>query len=397
MPTYRPTTLKLASRHCPRALDYYEEGRPHDRSQYAVGIAAHAVLEALGRAGGEHAQAVADGVLYALTTAGRTFDNHAEPPLPLDEAIEGRDLALRYAAGHTFDPQARYELGVGFDRDWRPVGYSSGEARSGEARFRLIFDVLEVATEEDEEQAGEGVVVLDYKTAWSTSAAELDTMQMRAQAVCAMLLPSERENAFVRQEVVNLRTEQTFSRTIWSDAEGLALLDRWRRDLDLAMNALDEMPRPRPARPGAGCLGCPWVSSCEPAREYLEQVRLPDSPEALARAYATAEAMRDEFREAAQAALDELGAVEVDGARVGTVGLPRREPKEDAALLLLERWQQAGGEVRGLLKAMAPGKAALDAAARALYPKDKTAREALIEELTVPVTVKRFGIHREET
>lgn len=41
MRCYRPTTLKLASAHCPRAVDFYEQNAPAFRDHFAVGIAAH--------------------------------------------------------------------------------------------------------------------------------------------------------------------------------------------------------------------------------------------------------------------------------------------------------------------------------------------------------------------
>ena len=48
MGCYRPTTLKLASAHCPRAVDFYEQNAPAFRDHFAVGIAAHDVLAKIG-------------------------------------------------------------------------------------------------------------------------------------------------------------------------------------------------------------------------------------------------------------------------------------------------------------------------------------------------------------
>ena len=48
MGCYRPTTLKLASSHCPRAVDFYEQNAPAFRDHFAVGIAAHDVLAKIG-------------------------------------------------------------------------------------------------------------------------------------------------------------------------------------------------------------------------------------------------------------------------------------------------------------------------------------------------------------
>jgi hypothetical protein len=104
--TYRPTSLRLASRHCPSAVVFYEQDRAYFRDHFAVGIAAHAVLEALGHARRqiheqsqpwEQIEVIADRVAKQLMTTGRTFDGRSEPPLSPDAVVEGRDLALRWA------------------------------------------------------------------------------------------------------------------------------------------------------------------------------------------------------------------------------------------------------------------------------------------------------------
>lgn len=411
---YRPTTLRLASRHCPRAVDFYDEGRPYFREHYAAGIAAHAVLEALGRAAvqerpASEQEAVVAAVCHQLTTQGRVFDGQPEPPLPQDAVMEGRDLALAWAAEHPLSATAHYELGAGFATrpTWRHVGYGSPEAR-----FRLILDVLDVVEEVDEETSCWGLLVRDYKSAWSTDAAELDTIQMRAQACAAWAMGTGIGNPlrlsaevpalhFVRQEIVNLRTGQIFSRTLWMHAggEGQELLAAWRRDLEQTMDTLDAMGRPRPARPGAGCMGCPWVIPCEPAQAFAEQaLGGAEDERAVAQAFAVADAIRSALFDLAKAATEEA-AVDIGGAVVGSVGLAGREPAPEAALLLLERWQAGGGDARGLMKAIGHrlGLKAIEAAARALYSarEDAPQRDAIVESLTRPVVRPRFGVHRE--
>lgn len=479
MTVYRPTALRMASRHCPRALDYYEQNRSYFRDHYAVGIAAHAVLEALGHhraklpllAGTEMRPEVqrdiAEQVVRKLITTGRAFDGKPEPPLSPDAAFEGRDLALRWALANPLSPTASYELGAGFDRDWQPVGYDDPSAR-----FRLIFDVLDTIEESDEESGSTGLLVRDYKTAWSTGQEELDSLQMKAQAVCAVALNcrslTEMDYSFVKQEVVNLRTMQSFNRTIWIDGmghstevDGVSLLAGWQRDLTMAMDALDEMrldtwrcadcdntgdrfyydtnpdglpplatingephrclmgavhtgepgtercqkchgrnvttgPSARLARPGMGCAGCPWVSSCQAAREFLDETKTPMHPEALSRLLAAAKASAEAIEEIARRVLDDHGHVDVDGFRVGTVATPRREPTDEAGIKLLERWQQQGGDVRGLMKALKPGVTAIEGAAKTLFPgkEQKLVREDLVASLTKTKMSARFGVHK---
>ena len=55
----------------------------------------------------------------------------------------------------------------------------------------------------------------------------------------------------------------------WLESGGREQLEEWRRDITNYMQALDEMIGPdgqRPARPGAGCLSCPWSRSVMPVR-----------------------------------------------------------------------------------------------------------------------------------
>ena len=105
MRCYRPTTLKLASAHCPRALDFYEENAPVFRDHFAVGIAAHDVLAkigelalSLGRAPlPEEMTNEGAGIARGLIEQGRVFEGSREPPMSAEDAFAGRDLALAYA------------------------------------------------------------------------------------------------------------------------------------------------------------------------------------------------------------------------------------------------------------------------------------------------------------
>ena len=71
----------------------------------------------------EDYDAVSDSVVEQLVTTGRTFDGLPEPPLSVDAAIDGRQLALDWIALNPLDPdpEAHYELGIAVDRDWQLV------------------------------------------------------------------------------------------------------------------------------------------------------------------------------------------------------------------------------------------------------------------------------------
>src|SRR3990167_5616458 len=89
--TQRPTTLKLLARHCPMAVEHYENGIPYDRRIFAVGTAAHDCLQAMAVGGPGATPATVE----ALLVIGRAGVD-AEPPLPPNAVFAGRDLALAW-------------------------------------------------------------------------------------------------------------------------------------------------------------------------------------------------------------------------------------------------------------------------------------------------------------
>ncbi len=340
MGTYRPTTLKLASKHCPRAMNFYADGAETDRRIFGVGIAVHAVIQSWIQATNDCDRELDDVELTLVSLEsckrmireGRKFEGAQEPPLPADDVWAGRDLAHAYVERHPILPSillSSAELGMAVDENWKPTRYSP------EARLRLIADYVTVTEEVGEDgDGGRVLVVRDYKSAWSTDETELDTVQMKAQAVLAwihhgedgepqMLTEEDIRTApyhvkpvidCLRQEVVNLRTGATFKRDLWIHDDGLDILDRWTEELDVTMRALDdgreeilpterlkemmtmrrddgsflyqigsrpglpatfdglEIPTGRYAvAPGGGCIGCPYVAHCQPGMEWREK------------------------------------------------------------------------------------------------------------------------------
>src|SRR5436190_15377102 len=260
---YRPTWLNAASRHCARAVDFHEQGGPYDRSVYQAGTAAHAVLQAIGeatRANGElsydHMQAVADATAGALIEFGRVEEGVQEPPLSPDSVYEGRTLALNFALDNPLSPTAEFEVGLAVDADWNPVAFDAPEAR-----LRCILDLRDRSTASDEESAYDVLTVEDYKSAWPTDESELETVQRKAQGLVA-LAHAETQPDVLRLRVHNLRTGKTFTRDLFlAYDETQAELAQWRRDVGGLMDRLDKMAARgmRPASPGAGCMGCPFL------------------------------------------------------------------------------------------------------------------------------------------
>jgi hypothetical protein len=388
--TARPTTLRLLVERCPAAVQHYEDGAPVDASVFALGTAAHDVLHTIALYGLD--QKAIDATVAILLAEGRSGVD-AGPPLPPDPVFAGRDLAVAYAEANPIPPGFP-ELGLAFGADWSPMDY---EARG--SRFRIRLDLAFVTESDDEDAPGTGIVVRDYKTAWTADEALLDSIQLRGQAVAVAenwrsVGLTERPD-FVRREVVNLRTHRVYGATNWLDDGSIAA---WKRDLDQLIDAHEH--RPRKARPGIHCVGCDYATIC-PAAAALAKSRPVDRAE-LGAAYAAALARARSLESAARAAAAESPLETADG-RVGFLPTPKRAARSDAWRSLWERWtngqtidEHAAALARGFLARLDLGVAQVEAAARGILPskRDRDARNELIDAATTTRTARRFAVER---
>lgn len=398
---YRSTGLSVLSRHCPFALDQWERGVPYDRAVFEVGIAAHAVLQAAWQSAQEirrtpnadEIDAIAAATYSGLVAGPRMFDGKPEPPLDPDRAREGRELALDWILGQEPpSPGAEIEVGLALDRAGNPVQYHDPAAY-----YTAILDQVRLEDRRDEETSARVLTIRDYKTSWRADDDELNTIQRRGQAVVAW--PHYGEGVdILRLEVVNLRTRRIHAIEFYAE-DGLdEQIADWKRDLWQTLSALDEQADRgrRPARPGAGCVGCPFVLACDFAADYMERGAIPGTARERAIAYAVASATTDALADAVRLDCGE-GAVEVPGGVVGFVGRERRQSREDAHVTLSESWPGADTQaVRGLLKSLGLSVKSVELAAKALYPtrQQKADRDALIRECLTTITVPVFGVHR---
>ena len=411
---WRSSTLAYRERHCPAALDHHEAGTPRDREVFQVGIAAHAILDVLCRrqvelgrgVEGDEAAALAQAAAEVLVREGREFDGTPEPPMSPAASAEGRELAVRAWYVYPTQLEDRSEHGLAVDVDWRPVDYSSPRAW-----WKAAMDIVGPCvgdTRDDEDDGGIGVCVTDYKSAWPTDETELETIQIRGQALVAVA-HAERllgfSPAFVRRRVINLRTLASFEADLVLDEDGEQTLSTWRQDVRLLVAAAESrVGGKRPARPGAHCLGCPFLGRCEDARAHLRGDVLDGDPETIATRYAVVDAMRDMLRDAC-VALTAEGPVVLDDGVVGHVGRPRRVLVPTAAADLCRAWwkgDEPDPRAVGLVTALEPSVTAAGKVAAALYPRDrskgaKADRDALIDSLTISRIVARFGIHPTST
>ena len=418
---YSPSSLRVFESNCPAALDMYEAGEPIDRDGFATGTVAHACLEEISKAthaGGfelheNQVKATADRVMRHLLTEGREFHGHREPPPPPGAAIEGRDLAIEWAKWHPFQPGSFAELEGAFDSAWQPVDW-----RDPSARFRLVLDHADTVDATDEEGgSGNLLVIRDYKSAWGAGEKSLDTLQMRAQVVAAMLIVEHKaggseavEYAGIRVEIGNLRTRKIHGRDLypWTNEEHRALIIGWRDDLSAVMDAADRNAGDRPFRPGAGCLGCAYVSRCSAAQAFASATGEPMTAEEIARQFMVAQAQRDALFPRVKAVADK-GSIPCDGKLVGYVGVTGREPIPEAGALLLDAWLTFGGmdpsadevsvgAVHGLLRVLGIGISQAEKVAAAIHkpgsePDWKDARQNLVAAVSTPAVRPSFGVH----
>ena len=412
---YRPTLLKLAARHCPGAINHYVEGRDYDRRIFQTGTAAHLMIQRCAEAtakaghmlGREEVEAVSLQVGKRLISHGRKFDGVPERGFSPDAVWAGRELALRYleecpipASTEDADLEdLQAEIGLAVDEDWLPHPYST------EARLRLVIDQEALRVEVDEESATRILHVTDYKSAWHTNADELDTVQMRAQAVVALIHYRRKfpdvDIDVVRQEVINLRTRKSCTRDMWLADDGMDTLERWRDEIGATMDALDESRGEDgrlPFVPGPGCIDCLWVSSCEAAREMADGNPAADivDAETLARRFAVLDALRAETIKRLKQQLGEIGHLEVDGKSIGFVEGVERKPIDEPALAVWAEWSKRVEDLEGFLTHLPLGVTQLVAAAKALHPAkdERDEREALVDLWTIETPKVTFGIHK---
>lgn len=402
MKTYSSTTLNLFIKNCPAALGMDQDGVKVDREPFQAGIAAHAVLQVVGEKGAKtrkDQEAVAKAVTEELITHGRAYNNIPEPPMSPEDAIEGRDLALAYLANNELPEGESFEVGLGMTADGEPCGYDDDECR-----YRAVIDQVWVDNVEDEEYAATVVNVLDFKSAWPTGPADLETLQRKGQAVLAWLHHPEADA--VRRHVVNLRTGGHWSESEYLDDDGVEILKQWRSDILLACLAADETRTPRP---GAGCTDCRYILQCQDAIETAVAIHADDNEAALS--YAVDKAMVAEAGKLLRAETKESN-IAIQGGFVGYKTKEQKKLTADAIDRLIEHWSPAASdalseplqgtagmsvsEVKGLLLALNLGKTNIEKAARKLYPgRDNTEdRNALLDACLETKTVAEFNVYR---
>lgn len=419
MARFRSTKLSLFLNRCPHAVSLYERGEQWDRTVFGVGVAAHDILQALGEFPHDDREAVARSVTTRLIREGRV-GHDAEGPLPADAVFAGRDIVLDWInwGGDPRPVPGLFEPGFGFLLpSWRPTSYDGAD-------FGIHPDAVYPIRTED----GRGLVVRDYKTAWSAGADTLSSLQLRAQAV-AVWKAAEATNPrdwpgvtmperwffpdFIRREVVSLQLRDSWHEDTWLDAEGVYQLNRWATDIETVVEALDVWRDQRPPRVGRHCLTCPFQHACDAWNKVSPIGRaadLKDVADVLVDDFILSTANTNRLESLVREVTDdgpverlagELGGIDTV---VGTVGVTRTKVDTDAAAVaIVDTWFErveldagARSAVVGMLKAMQPGVTQLKALAKVAWPRSvddfKSKRARFVDAVTSEKIERRFGI-----
>lgn len=262
-----------------------------------------------------------------------------------------------------------------------------------------------------EDDAGGPILdIADYKSSWVAKEGETSTLQRKIQGVLAWIAWGEGHDA-LRLRVVNFRLAREYESIVYpNEPEGARVLERWKRDIESEIRAREAQQLPdgtRPAIPGIGCMGCPYLRQCGAAKEFLEPVHASADPEVLGRQYAVALALVEALEAPLRIAATEEP-VQIPG---GSVGFKIKEIsglKRGAAETLADHWlkktkpQDLGAAVAGipgLLYAAKLGKAQAEALLTHLYKggdKERDKRAAVLAEIIEPKRRSEFGVHRLE-
>lgn len=387
--THRSSTAKLFNSSCPKALEYYENNVIFDRDIFQPGIVAHAIAQRFGELNidldnFEQMEQVADAVVKVCISEGRSFDGIMEPPIKPDHAFSGKEIAMTYFMNAGFIPDnGHYENGLGMKSNGEPCAYDDAECR-----WQAVLDCQYMETIEDENYTVDAAVVCDYKSAFPTKAEELDTIQLRGQAVLAWVHNPDVQA--IVQEVVNLRTWATHRRIILLDDEGQKMLSRWRNEILLTCQAMDTT---RDARPGAGCLTCFYSSGCD---DCLPEYSVDTNDTAIE--FVKLETRRKDLIKVLKGKITE-DPIKVANGFVGYKQSIKKKPTKEAEKILVEHFfiddTEDHPHERALLKAIGLTGGNINAFIKAFYPdKNDAAREDIISICLEDKYESRFGVHK---
>ena len=377
--SYHPSDITLRENYCGYAITLKKQGAQRDRNIFQVGVAAHAVLEEIGKAtkinpdiNVEQVKQIADNVTHELCTKGRAYDNVPEPPMKISQAIEGAKIAIKYLRFNQLDPDANYEQPFAFDKDWNPVDYYHNSAA-----FRTLIDYLHIY--EDTNEDGETfttAIIRDYKSSWYLTTEMLDNLQRRAQGLVVYLANPNID--LILLQIHGLRNNQKLERKIYTQHEQ-QLINEWKNDIEISLKALNETQIPNP---GIACHGCPYAATCEHAINVNEK-KIVDQYVAL---LAVAKELEKQIR-----ILTKETTLKTDKGSVGYSQKERMNAQKDAIHTLWETWQEQNGSIDAFLNTIKLTSTDAKKIIRALA-KNGIDYDTMAEQCLTKKSYSQFGI-----
>jgi hypothetical protein len=376
---HRSTTLKYLLDHCGRAMVKAANQDAAPRDHFEAGTAAHAILQAITDNKIEPPyDSVADKVVKHLTTQGRKWDGKEQAPMPVEKALEGRNIALSYLARKPLGvgPHSRAEIGLGIDYEGRACAYDSPNAR-----YVAAIDRIDWNETYDEEDGTTFVTceVVDYKSAWPAGKPDLESLQRKGQAVLVYEASVAKGNipAVIRLTVVNLRTSAHHSRDIYPMSDsGRQLLEQWKRDILLLCEIADKATK---AAPGFGCVGCPFTLTCDEGKQFLRDYANTDpSMETIGKALAYAKGVVEETTSICKTLAKE-GPIIVGDTEIGYETVERRSVQAAGLKQVATAWlnEEPSDQLMGLLQLMGMSPSAVEKVSK------KLGDESLLDAITL--------------
>jgi hypothetical protein len=374
---YSPSALNVFTKHCPRALDFYQDYQRGFGELYAVGTAYHYIMEKIAQAqdvpfcgaDSKEMQKIISDCRLELIARGKPNDPQGQP-LPPQQVIEAAQLARQTLEKYAPPEGSKtVEGGIAFDANWQIVNWSDPSAR-----FRLVLDLAffeDVQTEEDSYRC---LVVRDYKTSWQVDASEVESIQMRAQAYAMYLTYKDTAlcPATIRCEVLDVRRQWIHSKE-YSIAE-IADFDEIKAQLTELMDAADAavIGDRRKARTGANCAGCAYVLRCTDAAAVIYAERMEEDPREWAEQLAVHQGRAKQLKAVLDEYVKEHGPVDTETGQYGPKVTARRVPDLDKSKELYNEWTRHGGEAGGFVTAIGGvGSSGVESVLKVLMPSAK--------------------------
>ena len=377
MRAIHPSNIKMAEKYCQYAIKLLEDNVPYDRDVFQTGVAAHYMLEHLGK----EANKLKRNLMYSeleshierlskeMITKPRTYDGRDEPPIPLMAIYEAKEMVMEWATKNEIHHDAHYEMPFALDKDWNSCDYNDPSAI-----FRTIIDVVRVYTDNSGKRIAH---VRDYKSSYYIRGL-MEDLQRKAQAIVVWekFHPDE-----IILDVTSIRTGQSITKNI-PVTGNTAQLHEWSDYIKLACQELTNVNSLRP-QPGPNCYGCPYARSCKHA--VIHANKSDNVVHKYVAALSVAKSLEKEVK-----AITKDKAVTQGDTIVGYVTKEHKSLERNATIELLNAAIEAGWDIYSFIDYMSITRSQADKIYRDLPPELRNK----IKHLFIKKTSTKFGVHK---